>query len=348
MLKKKRYLSILCIFTILALIYELKAKKQALLDFPPKGILVDIGGRNIHLDCRGTGSPIVIFESGFDTNGSLSWSRVHDEVATITRACAYDRAGMMWSDSRAIKSELMGKAIAGDLNETLLKAGESPPYVLVGHSFGGPYITIFTKYYNSSVAGLVFIDTSHPDQVEIFSEFQEPGINLIKYAVMDFFEPVWSYLGLSRFFAHQIDGRVPNQTLIDEQMIDAYSSSSGLALTKESQKYQQSLIEAGGLRDLGNKPLYVIGVLQNYESMSDDELNFYGIKRHLIPSLLRKDEDTHKDQASWSTNSELKILRSGDHYIQFEKPEVVINAIKSVIEKVRRNRKVLSEPLSQP
>lgn len=325
---------IICCLTI-GIFSEITAKDRALVDFPPTGKMIDIGERNIHLDCKGEGSPIVVFESGLDTSGSLSWSMVHDEIAKTTRACTYDRAGMMWSDVRHSHKSELGKAIAEDLNKTLIIAGEKPPYVLVGHSFGGPYITIFTKYFGSSVVGLVFVDTSHPDQIEIFKEYEEPLLNQFSYAVMDFFEPIWSSVGLTRIFAELNDDRLVNQSLKDEQATDAYSPSSGLALTQESEVYAQTLNEAGSFRDFGERPLFVIGALSNYEILSDNELSQYGLNRDQIPVLMEKDISTHKDQASWSSNSELKILYDTDHYVQFEKPTVVINSVKSIIKKVR-------------
>jgi len=336
---KKFFLYIIVFFvtscTTFGIISEHFAKKQALIDFPPTGRLIDIGKRKIHLDCRGEGSPVVIFESGFDTSGSLSWSLVHSEIAKTTRACAYDRAGMMWSDSRSKDQNFLGRAIANDLNNTLTKAGEKPPYVLVGHSFGGVYITIFTKYFASKVAGVVFVDTSHPDQVEIFREYQEPLLTRLSYVLMDYFEPVWSYVGLTRFFAHLNDDRLVNQSILDEQTTDAFSPLSGLTLTQESEAYKESLKEAGSFRDFGNRPLYVLGVISNYQQMTNDNLLEFGLSRQQIPELIKKDLFTHNDQAKWSTNSEVKIIYNANHYIQFEHPDIVIDAVNHVVDKIR-------------
>src|SRR5262245_49846569 len=130
--------------------------------YPALGRLVDIGGRRIQLDCRGSGSPTVVLESGLDTYGSLSWALVHDSIATTSRTCAYSRAGIMWSDAPA--GALDSKTVAEDLHSALTKAGERAPFVVVGHSLGGPYALILTGLYPAEVAGLVFVDASHPNQ----------------------------------------------------------------------------------------------------------------------------------------------------------------------------------------
>src|SRR6202161_3725794 len=81
--------------------YEQIMRWRATSEFPVQGRLIDIGGRHMQIDCRGSGAPIVVFEAGLDTMGSLSWSAVHEATAAVTRACAYSRAGVMWSEPRA-------------------------------------------------------------------------------------------------------------------------------------------------------------------------------------------------------------------------------------------------------
>ena len=118
--------------------YEFVARQRAHTNYPPPGQMVDIGGRKMHLDCRGTGSPTVILESGLDTNGSLSWDKVQDEIAQLTRTCSYDRAGVMWSEPKAEPQDADG--VVADLHATLVAAGITGPLVMVCHSLGGPYI----------------------------------------------------------------------------------------------------------------------------------------------------------------------------------------------------------------
>src|SRR5438874_12579387 len=110
--------------------YEKFCISRAWREFPPPGKLVEVTGRRMQLDCRGIGAPVVVFEAGLDINGALSWSPIHDTVAQTTRACAYSRAGIMWSDPREGASD--GVTIARDLHALLVNAGEKSPFVLVG------------------------------------------------------------------------------------------------------------------------------------------------------------------------------------------------------------------------
>ncbi len=292
----------------------------------------------MHLDCRGSGSPTVIFESGLDTSGSLSWSLVHDEIAKTTRACAYDRAGMMWSDPRPNTNNI-GKAIADDLNATLTTAGEQGPFVMVGHSFGGPYVTIFTKYYGDSVAGLVLVDTSHPEQVERMKGLaQEHWFDTATYAVMDFFEPAWSIVGLTRVFAKLNTAKEPNQSDYDAQAIDAYSPISGESHTIESHDYQHTLAQANKALDFGERPLVVISAIANFDEIPEEELEEYGLSRALVPEVKRRQVEMAKEQVTWSANGRHILLYDTAHYVQFTKPNIVIDAVNEVVADVRSNK----------
>jgi hypothetical protein len=112
-------------------IWEQLERRRAIRDFPAPGHLVDIGGRKIQMDCRGVGTPTVVFELGFGLFGSLSWAKVQDEVVKFTRACAYSRAGIIWSDDKDGPHD--GEGVARDLHGALAAAGESGPFVLTGH-----------------------------------------------------------------------------------------------------------------------------------------------------------------------------------------------------------------------
>lgn len=250
--------SFVLVATIVGVVYEMMGRSRAAREFPSRGKLVDIGGRRIQLDCRGTGTPTVIFESGFDWNGSLSWSAVHDEIAKMTRACAYSRAGIMWSDPK--DGPQNGKAIAEDLHAVLVAAGEKTPFVLVGHSLGGPYIMTYTKYFGPDVAGLVFVDASHPDQNQRFNSL---GLSSGQKAVESRIKigAVLNWTGGTRAVVAAYK-KIPNQRDIDDQAVKAYASTSLGAMLKESEAVDQTLAEAGSFRHLGNRPVYVLTAMR--------------------------------------------------------------------------------------
>lgn len=127
----------------------------------PQGSLtlqkVDVGGHSLNLLTGGQGSPAVVFEGGFGA-GIASWSTVQKEVAAFTRTVSYDRAGLGQSESGP--KPRSAKQIATELHTALEKAGVKPPYVLVGHSFGGIYVRVFAEMYPKEVVGLVLLDPS--------------------------------------------------------------------------------------------------------------------------------------------------------------------------------------------
>jgi pimeloyl-ACP methyl ester carboxylesterase len=124
------------------------------------GRLVDIGGFRLHLSCSGTGEPAVVMDAALG-GSSISWSLVQPHVATMTRACSYDRAGFGWSDAGPMP-RTAGR-VADELRALLDRADVQPPFVLVGHSFGGLVMRIFAARYRRDAAGLVLVDPAHPE-----------------------------------------------------------------------------------------------------------------------------------------------------------------------------------------
>jgi pimeloyl-ACP methyl ester carboxylesterase len=129
--------------------------------YPMPGASYDVGGRRLHLNCAGNGSPTVVLENGLSETSAL-WSGVIAQVAPTTRVCAYDRAGQGWSDDTDRPQD--GLAVAADLHTLLARAGEPAPYVLVGHSSGGTLAMTYAARYPAQVAGLVLLDSSSPHQ----------------------------------------------------------------------------------------------------------------------------------------------------------------------------------------
>lgn len=129
----------------------------------PPGTLVDIGGRSLHLNCTGSGSPTVVLDAGLGGN-SLEWALVQSRVANFSRVCSYDRAGYGWSDPGP--QPRTSSVIASELHAALLAAEVGPPYVIVGHSFGGFNARLFAARYPGESVGLVLVDAAHEEQFE--------------------------------------------------------------------------------------------------------------------------------------------------------------------------------------
>ena len=137
---------------------------------PPKIAYANIGGYLLAYECAGTGSPTVILEAGYTASGISTYGPVIVPVlARRTRVCTYDRAGDGLSDARPAKVRpLTGATQARELHTLLTVIGVGPPYVLVGHSYGGMITREFAALYHGRVAGMVLIDASSEPEVAVY------------------------------------------------------------------------------------------------------------------------------------------------------------------------------------
>jgi pimeloyl-ACP methyl ester carboxylesterase len=141
---------------------------------PLRGEMVDIGGRRLRLYCSGpelaandadnaaAGAPTILFEAGAFGTGA-DWAVVQAKVSDRWRACAYDRAGLGYSDPGPEPRD--SKAIASDLEEVLAAAGEKPPYILVAHSMAPVHAYLFALRHPDWIKGLVLVDATPPDSM---------------------------------------------------------------------------------------------------------------------------------------------------------------------------------------
>jgi pimeloyl-ACP methyl ester carboxylesterase len=220
--------------------------------YPPPGEMVDVGDYSLHINCVGQGSPTVILEAA-NLGMSAHWVRVQQQVAQTTRVCAYDRAGMGWSergpeprDARQISSEL----------HTLLKgAGTEGPYVLVGHSYGGLYARMYAARYPDETAGVVLVDSSHPEQ---FTRSPEGRAMYEQSRRIGAVLPFLTRLGvirLTNFYpAH------PDLPAYQRAQIEAFNSSTQhlVTTTEEFRVTPETSAQVRSMGSLGDTPLAVI------------------------------------------------------------------------------------------
>ena len=136
--------------------------------------MVDIGDYSLFMTCEGEGSPTVVFENGLSAPIEV-WNDVYPAIAEVTQVCRYDRLGVEWSDDVPDSEPRTAFTQAEDLHNVLSEAEIPGPYVLVGHSMGGMHLIAYTYLYPDEIVGVVFVDASHPDQVERLSEV-DPNI----------------------------------------------------------------------------------------------------------------------------------------------------------------------------
>jgi len=144
---------------ILGVVYQKLGTRRDAKVYPPPGRLVGLGTHRLHLLESGTGGPTILFEAGLMST-VLSWSELQRTLAASFRVVSYDRAGLGWSDLGPMPRT--ADRIVEELHTLLERAGIPPPYVLVGHSFGGLTMPLFAARFPDEVSGMVLVDPVVP------------------------------------------------------------------------------------------------------------------------------------------------------------------------------------------
>jgi hypothetical protein len=137
----------------------------------PTGGRVDVGGYELDWECRGNGSPTIVLEAGYDSAGIGTWSDLLGPIAQVSRVCTYDRAGTGDSDQRPEGVQVTSMLEAEELHRLLDGAAIEPPYVMVGHSYGGFISRLFAAMYPNETSGLVLVDSSHEDEIKPYRRY---------------------------------------------------------------------------------------------------------------------------------------------------------------------------------
>lgn len=311
-------------------IFEMISRQRAEERFPARGKLVDIGGRKMHLDCRGQGWPTIVLEAGFSSNGSVDWLPVQDALANITRTCSYDRAGIMWSDAKS--SPQNGVAVAEDLHAALSIGGERGPFILVAHSLGGAYSLIYTRKYPGDVAGLVLVDASHPDQS---ARMKQAGIGMKDPEGSRFMDmlAVMRWTGLPRLMMRSGNSGAPLEV---RERARAYAGISIAGTASEAAGFSETMREARESRDLGDRPLMVLTAMK---PLSKRELRAVGASQDQGAIAKRIWSDLHDEEMTWSSRGAQQTLPDSSHYIAWDRPDAVISAVRQVVGTVRAERR---------
>ena len=297
--------------------------------FAPPGRMLDIGGFRLHALVRGQGTPAVILEPGLG-GFALQYAHIQSEVSVFTRVLAYDRAGQGWSDCSP--NPRTPANLVGDLKALLGKLDLHPPYVLVGHSFGGLLVRFFTGFYPGEVAGVVLIDSSDVAQYDTFPNVDRlvsqaaMGICLLKFA---------SRLGLAKALARMSLGSaakvLPREDLGTFIAIASQPKHQEAMLAEFSQHHFYFGAHTQVPSTLGEIPLIIITAGNSVSGKA----KFGGMT---IDQLNEKHQDWQKNLIQLSSQSEQLVLPGATHLSILVEPEQVaqvVSAIRRLVEEVR-------------
>jgi pimeloyl-ACP methyl ester carboxylesterase len=297
--------------------------------YPPPGELVDVNGHLMHIDCIGEGAPTVILESGLGTM-SADWANVQPQVAKTTRVCSYDRAGTGWSEIGPKPRD--PRQISSELHTLLGKAGIDGPYVLVGQSFGGLYVRMYADLYPKEVAGMVLVDSSHPDMwtrlsPEVVATLSPPAWQV---GAMTFL----TRLGVFRLTGGDMaDCGLPAQECKEEQ---AYLRSTRYRVTWGREMLapdRDAQVRATG--DLGDKPLVVLSAGDHGRDLAA------GVSPTALARFERTWRTLQGELAALSTDStHIVVERAGHSTLQTDRQDARVTSaeIKEVVQAARTGR----------
>jgi pimeloyl-ACP methyl ester carboxylesterase len=298
---------------------------------PPIGQLVDVGGYRLHLACQGEGSPAVVMEAAIGETGLL-WSLVQPAVAKITRACVYDRPGYGWSDPspRPRTAAVMAQEL-----HTLLGTAEVPgPYVLVGHSLGGLLVRLYAARYPQEVAGMVLVDSAHEAQYRRAPRELQELVPQVEEEARQQLE------GLKALI---VSGSLDASMLPVPPGLPATAADTFRALVAASPKHVETVIAeqqavqaihaelaAARIASLGDLPLMVLSHGQ--------PMAMPGLPDEVNQAHEQLWQDLQAELAGLSSRGRLVVAQDSGHYIQLERPQLVVDAIGQVVAAVRDER----------
>ena len=314
----------------------------------PGRIVTASDGARLNLYCSGSGSPAVIFDSGWE-DWAPAWAVVQPRVAKWTRTCSYDRAGAGISGVGPMPRTHV--RIAGELHSALKNAGIEGPYILVGHAFGGDAVRTFADLYVPDVAGLVLVEADPSDvEPKAMRDREHQGEAIYVGKLRECRDSIAAGKPLpllparpgqpSRTCAQQFFRGLPEAEWSPELNASLmHTAETKLAIYDAFiSEMEQMAWDEGWLqqhsRSLGSRPMRVlttgnhgVGHLPNANAQDPKQLEY----EHQVAVA----------QSHWlelSSNAKQVFTPRSSEYIQFDQPDAVVSAIRDVYEQSGRRR----------
>jgi len=306
---------------------------------PGKLVAID-GKRRLNLFCMGSGSPTVLFDTG-QGDSSLVWRLVQGEVAQVTRACAYDRAGIGFSDPRNGASD--AKAIVADIHALLIAAKIKTPILYVAHSGAGLYGVLLEATHPNDLAGAVLVEPAFADQWNAISKAGiEAGapqtapdalLAALRAQVQRMKECAALPPPLPDDCARS-DSRLPPdlaalkkaQNSRPSYLLTKASEVESFQNTKDDISLDQKELEAAPA-NFGDKPLIVL--------TRGKEVGNPGFTTEQSAAMNRAWKTGNEKLAALSTRGTDTVVPDSSHYIQYDQPQAVIDAVKRAVTDIR-------------
>lgn len=292
--------------------------------------LVDVGGgRHINLDCRGKGSPTVIFDSGL-TDSTIAWALVQPAISKTNATCSYDRAGLGFSDAATRPGTASNDV--DDIHKALQIAGVKPPYIVVGHSAGGMAVRVFADRYRDEVVGMVIVDGSHEDQSSRMKAIASPE-------ALAHWDDDLKDTTCPDAAKH---GDIPTNSPVYKKCVGEPDPRFSKAINDASLEYSAKLKYQTAVyseyqafngvsadqtratrRDFGDMPIIV---LTRAPSPPRQELTQQELNQRTVAW-----EEMHNEVAAMSTHGINEIVPRSGHLINYDRPEIVIDAIRQAL-----------------
>lgn len=323
-------IGIAALLVLCGVVYQTIALRSDERRFPAPGRLIDVDAHRLHLYEIGSG-PSVILESGISAS-SLNWRRVQNEVARFARVCSYDRSGLGWSD--LCNQPCTPTALAHRLHALLQAAHVAPPYILVGHSFGGLIVRAFATEFRNETAGLVLVDPLDPAEWSPITEQQQRmiahGIRLARRGALA------ARLGVVRVCLNLL---LAGNRLLPRAAAKAWSGRAAEVTDRIGGQVRKMPEETWPLVACHWKqPKSFEGMARHFECLAQSviEASDFPVLDLPVTMLVGAQNEHPTDQSEYarriSTHTRLVIAQTSGHWIQLDEPDLVVSAVREMVE----------------
>lgn len=298
------------------------------------GRLVDVGGHRLHVACAGSGSPVVVLESGIAAS-SLSWSVVQPGIAAFTRVCSYDRAGLAWSEPPSCPRTF--ERIVEELAAMLANIAPRGPYVLVGHSFGSFVVSAYAMRYPSRVAGLVLVDPA----TEWLTAMRHRARLLRGGRTLSRVGAVLAHIGVVRACLALLTGGAPGAPRRFVRIFGPTAARTLERLVGEVRKLPPEVHPV--VQALWCDPKCFHAMADHLHALERDrEAIATVVPPRDVPLVVISSGDqsaeqlaVHQSLARVSDGGRHLVASRSAHWIQFDEPELIVAAVKDLVESSR-------------